>query len=789
MNAFLKTNLKITLRTMWRDLSYSATSVLGLTVGVVSFLFVLLWVSDEFKFNRAPAGKNIAFVLANIQQGPGMVDTWVTTPYILGRTLQEKYPAIAKSATVTWERTFYFRRGDDVFDIKGIFATPEFIDLFDLPVSGGPRDLFAKKINAVLVTRSFVARYFGEPWQEADVVGKELITSKGELFEISGILPDVHHSTVTFDVLVPYDYFLRANPSLADWDQYSSKTFVEVRSGYSIESANASILHAVAESGPDPDDDTELLLQPFDKTYLEGKYSNGSSVGGRIDYIRVLALAASMILLLSVINFIVLLTIRTSKRRKEMSVKKVLGATRLAAGAELLSESLLVFAFALVFAFVVAVAGLPAFNMFTGKSVLWSDFVSVPMGYFLGGLFLLSLIAGFLPVYLQKVGAGMSLWRPTKTKFAGGATLRKSMIAAQYTLTLLLVVGSIVISQQSDYFLSKDLGIDRGNVVIAKIGNSLSSHKLQTLKAKLSSLNGVRAVSFTDANPLEVNNEEMGFTWEGMNKYSEKDINFTVLGADPDFLKVLGIELADGRNFYVDPAGDSGNFLINGTAAKAMELEDPKEKKMNDGKIIGIVSDFHFKSLYSPIDPLIIRLERRPTHVIIKLGERPTESLTALIKNEYRQVDPSRPLDLKYLDDEYAISYRSELMVRDLILAFTLISIVVSAIGQLSLITYTTEMKTKEIGIRKVLGASERTILQTLLLEFVLLMCISFAFSIPLSIALANNWLDQFAYHVQVGIGVYLVAVAFIVVMTLVTVLRTATRAARQNPVRSLRYE
>jgi putative ABC transport system permease protein len=787
---FLNSSLRVTLRSMAKDVSYSITSVIGLSIGVLSCMLILLWVFDEFKVDRVSTGKKVAFVLANISQGPGQIDTWVTTPYILGSTLKDKYPSIEKSATVSWDRTFSFRRGGEIFETKGLFSTADFVDIFDLPVPLSSKESFAKKVNGIIVTESFADRYFGQQWTEKDLIGSELVTAANELFEIVAVIPDRRHSTLKFEVLAQYDYFIRSNPSLTGWDQYSSKTIVQIRGGYTFESANLNISHAISESGPDPEDNTQLMLQPFQETYLNGKYANGKSVGGKIEYIRILLLASAMTLFLSLINFVVLLTIRTSKRQKELSVKKMLGAAPITVASEFLIESIFVFALSFFIALGIAHLLIPGFNSFTMKSIDVRDLWGGPVFYLSCLMLVASVVSGFLPVYLQKIsGDKLSITKSSKSHSSTGANLRRFMISLQYAITLVLLIGSIVISSQSNYFLTKDLGMDRNNVMIAKVGNTLTAMQRQTLKNKLLMLNDITAVSYTDSNPLEINNEESGFKWEGRDKFSDKEIYFSVLGADQDLLPVLGLKLADGRNYNANPLGDSANYLVNVTAAKAMGFDDPKEKRLNGGKIVGVVSDFHFKSLYSPIDPLIIKIEPKPAYILIRAKAGYSEQTLSLIKKEYQQMNPVQTLDVKFLTDEYTKTYKNELIVRDLIISFALISLVISSIGQLSLVTYTTEMKTKEIGIRKVLGATENSIIQRLCFEFIKLMIISLVFSIPVSFLFADSWLDTFAYRIDVNIWMYSIAVMFMFALTLLTVFRTTLRAARQNPTKSLRYE
>lgn len=720
------------------------------------------------------------------------MQTWKNTPYILSEVLQEKYPAIEKAASISRWSSLLIKHEPDNLEPAGLFASPELFEVFSIPFKQGSSEPLRQKVNSIAISSSLAEKYFGPDWETHDRRGAILSNEQGEQFELAGIFEDLPaHSTLRFDYILPMEYRLKKNPALREWHMYGNHLYVKLANGYTVASATANVKRAITEnSADDADMEFPLLLQPFADLYLYSNYENGQVKGGRIDYVRLLLMAAVLILALACINFMNLSTVRAASRSKEAGIRKVMGARRLSLGLQYITEAFLITVFAFVLSSFLIYLLLPYFNILTGKSIQPDFTISFTLKA-IAAIAFLSIFAGIYPALYM---AGLHPLRSLKGLLKGSkgnALFRKSLVAFQCVITIVMVISAITVYLQTEYIFDKKLGLDRENVIKVPWKDMKNVSNFDSYRKRLFDMPGIQNVTTVDQDPLNIGSSTNGPSWEGAGDHN--DVYFHIQEGDPDFIPTLNIEIKQGRNFSWQLATDMENCLINETAARAMGLENPVGKAIkwdnSTGAIIGVVKDFHFKSLHTPIEPLIIRYS--PSNWLVLVKTEPGKSREAITSLEqlHAEFRPDRNFEFEFLDQEFNNYYESELLVKKLALYFTLVAIAIACLGQLSLVSFSAALKTREIGIRKVLGAPVISLIRLITGEFVALVVVSSAIAVPLAFLLMEDWLTRFAYRISLNGWVFLGAVAVAVLFTMLSISRVAIATAMKNPVDSLRQE
>lgn len=793
MNIHIITNyLKVALRVFKKERGYTASNILGLALGITCSLFIYLWVQDELEYNSWPEELDkIHYVLVKQQESSGTIHTWTTTPYPLQPVLQEKYPAIEKAAMINWGTTLVTKKGEEYLTLSGHYGTPEIFEVFSIPFVQGSHQLLYDEPQSVVLSESAADRYFGESWREQNVIGTSITNKDNQSFKLAGIFKDLpRHSTLRFDLIIPFVYMLKHQQWQKHWGNYNHSMYVKIADGYTSGTAQENVVNAIAENRPDDSDSAPLILQPLSERYLYTKFENGIKAGGRIDYVRLLSISAILILLLASVNFVNLTTARSSKRSKETGIRKVMGAQKRSLRIQFVLEAILITIAAFVLSAVAVGLLLPTFNTLANKSIGFEfftlQFVITCIGFIVG----LGILSGLYPaVYMASLNPILSIKGIVKAD-RSNALFRKSLVVFQFAITITMIIGSVTIFNQLQYVLNKNLGLDKQNVMRMST-HDLSREQVATLSSRLINMPGIAQVTTANQDPTNVTNSTSDPSWEG--KDPRMDAYFHVLGVDPNFLSMMDVKIKSGRDFDPDIASDSTNFLINEVTAELMGLSDPVGTKLEfwgtTGRVIGVVKNFHIASLHAPIQPLILAIDPYPSMFLIKTKPGETQSAIASVEQLHTEYMPEEAFEFSFLDVDYENRYRSELLVSKLTLYFTIVAIIISCLGLLSLISFNTELKTKEIGIRKVLGASVGSILSLIGKEFLLLILIAFVLAAPLAAYIMNTWLDQFAYSIQLDVWLFVIAGASALLITLLTIANHTIRSAIKNPADSLRTE
>ena len=532
-------------------------------------------------------------------------------------------------------------------------------------------------------------------------------------------------------------------------------------------------------------------MQPLSDMYLRSDYEDGVLVGGRIDYVRIFLFVALFIILIASINFMNLATARSAQRSREIGVRKALGATKSLLARQFLGESILTAMLAFAVAIGLVVLLLPSFNALTNKElgeallnpVLWVQF---------GGLALLTgILAGLYPAFYLSAFNVIGVLRGSQRGVSRGAGLRKGLVVFQFIMSIVLIVGTVTVYQQLSFIREKDLGVDRENVVYTLFEGGIQE-KFDTFKQELLREPGIVSVASSSSNPLSIGQNTIDPEWDG--KDPDDNTLYSVISAGYGFIETMKIDLKEGRLFSEAFGADSSNFIINETAAQSMGMTDPLGQRLamwgREGVIVGVVEDFHMNSFYSPIEPVIIRLSPENTWMMfvrIAAGET-TEALAAL-ERVYKKFNPEYPFSYRFMDQEYEEMYRSEIVIGTLANYFAILAILIACLGLFGLASFTAERRTKEIGIRKVLGASVTNVVLLLSRDFIVLVLFAFVVAAPISYFVMTDWLSEFTFHIDLGYGILALAGVASVLIAWLTVGYQSIRAATANPVHALRSE
>ena len=780
--------LKTALHHCWKEKGYAFLNILGLSTGLACSILILLWVQDEIKHDGFHVqGKQLYQVKEHQHYDGQEIFTTNATPGPLAEALNAEIPEIAYATRLTWEVEELFSFGEESHKEKGRYGDANLFRIFSFPfVQGGPATVLEDP-SSMVISESMARKYF----RDEAPIGKTFKVSNHQDYTVQGVFQDIpHHSSLHFDYVLPIENYVKDNQWIQDWGNNNVRTYVMLHENTTEEAVEAKIKDFVNKQFEGSV--VELFLQPYEAVYLYSDFKNGKNTGGRIEYVRLFSIVAIFILLIACINFMNLATARSSKRAKEIGVRKVAGAHRQSLIAQFMSESFLMTLAALAIALIVVALFLPVFNNLTGKKMS-IDFTDPLLIFTLLGVTLITgLVAGSYPALFLSSLKAVNILKGT-FKLSPQATLaRKGLVVFQFWLSIILIVSTLIVYEQIEYIRNKNLGYQRENILYIPIEGELSRH-YEAFKSDLLNTPGVIQVTCADQEPISIGNSTSGgVDWDGKNP--EESILFHTLRVDYDFIETMGIEILEGRSFSRSFGTDSANIIINETAAKAMQMENPVGERIGlwgrEGIIIGVAKDFHIKSVYTPIEPLVISLRPENTYfAFIKVSSERLEATMEAIENIFQRHNTAYPFEFHFLDESYERMYKSETTIGKLASYFAFIAIFISCLGLFGLASFTAEQRTKEIGVRKVLGASVPNLVVLLTSDFTKLVLIAFLIAAPVAYYLMHTWLDNFAYHMEMSAGIFLLAGVAALLIAWLTVSYHSVRAALSNPVKSLRSE
>ena len=789
----LKNYLKTAFRNLWKNKAFSFINIMGLALGLACSLLIMLWVSDEYKVDAFHKNGSRLYSVFERQFRDGEVNAFHGGPGIMADEMKKVLPEVQYATNYAWNELTTFESHNKIIKKSGNHAGQDFFKIFTYPLLEGNAATALQTPLDIAISKKMAEEFFGSP---AQAIGKTIRYDNKKDLKITAVFDNVpQHSTAQFDYILNWQSFLQRNNWATDWTNNGPATYIVLREGTDAKAFEKKISRFLDNYNKEQTAHSfiRLGIQRYGDIYLHSNFDKlGELSGGRIQYVRLFSLVAVFILLIACINFMNLTTARSVKRAKEIGIRKVVGAFRFALIRQFIGEALLIVALAIIISLALVMFVLPLFNQLTEKQIHLPFSDPIFWLIIIGLLLITGLISGSYPALY------LSSFKPVRVlkgslKFSSGALwFRKGLVVFQFMLSILLIIGTIVVSKQVNYIQTVNLGYDRENLIYIPLEGELTA-TYQLFKNQSMQMAGIKDISRITDVPTQIENGTGGVEWEG--KDPNSDIQFTQSAVGYDFIKTMHLQLAQGRDFSKDFATDSVGYIINESALKRIGYKDPIGKPLTfwqkKGTIIGVLKDFHFNSLHVPINPIVLRLGENIGWgaAIVRTETSKTKEALVNLEKVCKNLNPKFPFTYKFSDEEYQKLYKSEQVVSHLARYFAFLAIFISCLGLLGLVIFTAEQRTREIGIRKVLGATVSNVVGLLSKDFLKLVFIANLISWPLGWWAMSKWLQNFEYRTAINWWVFVLAGFAAVLIALVTTSFQAIKAAIANPVKSLRSE
>ena len=765
-------------------------NLIGFSLGLASALLIYLWVYDEINVDKFhEKNRQLYMVMQNIEMSNGIV-TLEVGPNPVAQTLVEEIPEVETGVSV-FEIPIFGKPNLSFKDnrIKGscLYAGKDFFNVFSYNLIEGKPDRIFADANSIVISDEVAMKLFGTP---RDAIGQFVNYQNETQYVVTGIFESVPaRSSMQFDFLLSNDKLTGKYPSMDRWQNNTHNAYVVLKPGTDIPALNGKIASLIerkcGESG------RTLFLKPYSDRYLYGSYEEGVQAGGRIGYVRMFSAIALFILLMACINFINLSTAKASGRIREIGIRKVMGASRRSLAFQHLSESLWISFLSLVIALLLIVLLLPGFNSITGKQLAF-NFNSYQILFFLGITLITGLIAGSYPALYFSAFKPVKILKNQIHGSKGELWTRRGLVVFQFVLSIILIVSVLVVSRQIEFIQNKDLGFNHKNVLCFDLEGKVSETE-DAFLSEIRKIPGIVNASCSMFNIIGKHNITGDVQWEG--KDPDEKIDFHMQPVSYDFIETLGIRMRDGRAFSETFGSDHTNIICNEAAINIMGFKDPVGKTVNisgtQRQIIGVTDDFHFESLHKKVEPLIFVLSQPSQNLRITVNINP-ENVSETIKrlqSFYEQYNPGFVFEYSFLGDENDARYTPEKRVGILSRYFAVLAIVISCLGLLGLAAYSSEKRTREIGIRKAFGSSVTRVVYLLCSDFTFLVVISMIIALPLGYLITSKWLNEFAYRIQLEWWYFISAGVLALIIAWLTVGGIAIKTAYLNPSKCLREE
>ena len=792
----IRNYFKTAFRSLLKNRLFSLINIGGLTIGLACSVFIFMYIKYELSFDGFHANESNIFRVNTVQNNSGEINSVATTSPPLAAVLKNDFPEIAAVTRVgRWYANF--KSGNTFFEEGRIYAAdPTFLSIFSFPLALGSLKGALNDPSDIILTAQSAEKYFGKNWASQKLVGKSLSAKAGEsafVFTVKGVLkPIPGNSSMQFDFLLPFSFLEKFDNAKDQWSFNSYYTFIQTNEQANIKTLSRKIKSEIKRYRPQSS--TTLSIQAFTDIYLNSNFAFNSEFlnTGNIKYVKIFAVSGTIVLLLACINFINLSTASSIKRAKEVGLRKTIGGSRIQLIFQFLTEAWLMCTIALISSAFLVKLLFPAFKILYGKQIE----LGYDTSFFAGVLILygiIVLLSGFYPAFY------LSSFKPGKVLKGlaienKSTRLREALIITQFALSIVMIIAAIVISKQLNYMQTKDLGFNRSQLMYVRLKSPEAKKNYRLLKNDILQQTDIGGVSATTASMVEVSNQTNGIKWEGMKK--EDDFLMTQMTVDENFVQTTGVKILTGRNFSANIISDSASYIINETAAKRMGMSgNVMNRKLEfwgiEGKVIGVAKDFNFQSLTTAIQPMVLRYRPNEWHfnLLIKAKPDKIQSTVKLVEKLYKNYDSEGSFEYGFVDQALNDQYKAQQGTGKIITCFTVLTILISCMGLFGLAVYTTQQRTKEIGIRKVLGAGISNITSMLSRDFIKPVVVAIFLASPVAWIFTSNWLEDFAYRIDIDAGVFVYAGILVVSIALVTVSFQAIKAASANPVKSLRTE
>jgi len=783
--------LKIALRNIIRHKGYSFINIFGLAIGLACCLLILLWVQDELSYDRFHEQAANIYRIEQEQNYSGRLYHVNVTPYPCIPVWKDEIPEIIDATRVAHIGNRALRFGDKSFvegDVQAV--DPAFFTMFDYPLLNGDRNLVMNEKYSIVIDEEIAGKYF----DNENPVGKTMVYDNQYNLTVTGVLKKIPTNTILHPkILVHMELTKKLGEYVDSWGSNNILSFVLLQENASIPDVNNKITTVV--NNHKEENTITYMVNPLTRIHLFGFFGFDHNPVA-IKFVYIFSIIAGFVLLIACINFMNLATARSANRAREIGMRKVVGAFRENLIFQFIGESILLSLLAVLISILFVVLLLPVFNTIAGKEILWKALFN---GQFIIGLLLITVITGLVSGSYPALF--LSGFRPV-TVLKGNHTsgrsqlLRRILVIVQFSLSVILIIGTLVIYKQLHFMRSKDLGFDQEHVIaISMQGDVKNSY--QTLKQELIPISEVMNVTASSHRPTNIGSNAGGIQWDG--KDPEMDIVVGMSSVDVDYIETMQIEILEGRAFSRDYPNDVSDddvnvFMINETLGKIIGKDPIINEKIKfigvEGTIVGVMKDFHFKSVHNGIEPLaLFGYPKYFNNLLIRLAPGDvTQSLNA-VEKVWNRILPNSPFDYRFLDEDFEWMYRTETSMSKLVKYFAILAIIIASLGLFGLASFTAEQRMKEIGIRKVLGASVQNLVFLMTSQFTKWVLIADLIAFPAAYYIMKKYLEQYAYRIDLSVSVFLLAGVLALIVALLTVGFQAIKAAIMNPVKTLKYE
>jgi ABC-type antimicrobial peptide transport system permease subunit len=786
--------IRLAFSNLFREKIYALINIGGLSVGLTASIMLLVWVQDELSFDQFHLNVDRIFRVNSIHNDNGTVRTWGSTPAPVAIFGKLEIPAIEEAIRIADNQgTMIFTHDNKSFpesaeDNHIAYVDPAYFSIFNFPLIKGNAAIPFPDNNAVVISETTATKFFGDD----DALGKTLRVNDKTDFIVSGIIKDTpDNSSLKYTILFPFDILTKNYKpgeywkSLeSDWGNYNYETFIRLDHSATLRDVSKQ-LTAIHHRNPG-NPAISYTLQPLNKLHL---YAADMSEEG-IQAVGTFMVIAIAILLIACVNYINLATARATKRAKEVGIRKTIGASRATLIFQFLTESAVISFLALLFSLVLLKLASPYYTELSGKVFLFT--LNDP---FIGALLLLTLfstwiISGIYPALVISSFRPIQVIRGKLLLSGGNIAFRKILVVSQFTLSIIIIIGTLIVGDQLDFIRSKKLGFSKDSIFVFSLRGSMIANR-ETIEAELLKQPGIEAVTWSDQSILTIGNSTGDVNWQG--KTRDHDFLIHNMNIDPDFMQVLGLELVDGKSFSGSDT-DINGYILNETAIKEAGIKDPIGREFTlwqtKGTIIGVVKDFHHHSIHQKIEPTVFLSRPEGLRLAyVKTNGKDNPEAIAAAEKLWKQYSSNYPFSYNFLDVQYNLMYKSEQRMSQLFMIFSIITIVISCLGLFGLATFAGIQRMKEIGIRKVMGASVSQIVLLLSKDFLKLVIVALMVATPVSYYAMQSWLQHFAYHGAIHWNTFAIAAVITIPIAFFTISVQTVKAALSNPVKSLRNQ
>ncbi len=788
-----KNLLKTTVRYIRKHVGYSLLNVLGLTLGITSALFLIIYVSDELSYDRYhEKADRIYRVSSKITETDDQF-TWIVAQIPFGPQAAQDYPEIESfTRFINMPRALYKYEDKEYNEENFYYADSTVFDIFTFKVLSGEVKSAVKDPKKIVLTKTAAARYFGK----SDPIGKTL-TEGANTYEVTGVIEDVpSNSHFRFDAITARNNLPK---QIGSWGNFGVFTYLLLPQNLDVKAFETKIqgmydAYMKQIFGP-INIKIEYILEPIKRIHLYSTNANEPEPTGSITYVYIFGIVAIFLILIAAMNYMNLATARSTRRAREVGLRKVVGSRRSALVMQFLGESVALTLISLIISIILMIVLLPKFNLLAGKSfspeILYSPVVLISL---LGIVLITGIFGGSYPALFLSRFSPVTVLKGEITQGSAGSLFRKILVVIQFSISVAMIVCTLVVFRQLNYLKNKDQGFDQKNVVSLQLNNREMIRKYPLLKQLMLGNEDIKYVTSTNT-PMGEGSGKLVFNVETDQGMSQRGINFTVV--DHDFVETLGIKIVQGRDFQKDMPSDTLNgVLVNETFVKRMGWSDPIGKKIEAGdentlraRVVGVIADYHQTGMYNEIESLLLAYREFNNILYIKLSGNNTEQTLSFIESKWKEVFPDQPFAYTYLSERFNRQFEADEKRGLIFTMFTILAILIACLGLFGLASYMVEQRTREVGIRKVFGASEGVVIRLISREFLLLVTISIIIAVPAAYLIMSNWLENYIYRTSVGVPLLLLAAGLTLVITFITVGYKAYQASVMNPANAIRTE